>query len=189
MYTGIGGALVWKRVKRRQAPEQLPVPARGPETANQAMKITEILSPEMIIPELRGSSKSEVLAELAACLCTAHKEVTPEQVSAVLGERENLGSTAIGDGIAIPHGKLKGLTQIVGVFGRSLPGVDFNSLDGKASQLFFLLVAPEDSASLHLKALARVSRLLRDPSFRSRLLEAKDRETLFSLISAEDSKY
>jgi len=157
--------------------------------ANQAMKITEILSPEMILPELRGTTKSEVLAELAACLCTAHKEVTPTQVAAVLSERENLGSTAIGDGIAIPHGKLKGLTQILGVFGRSRQGVDFNSLDGQPSHLFFLLVAPEDSASLHLKALARVSRLLRDPNFRSRLMEARERDELFALICEEDSKY
>ena len=79
-----------------------------------------------------------------------------------MNERERLGSTAIGDGIAIPHGKLRGISRILGVFGRSPQGVDFDSLDGNPTHLFFLLVAPEDSASLHLKALARVSRLFKD---------------------------
>lgn len=153
------------------------------------MKITEILSPEMILPSLSGSSKAEVLDELAQCLCKNHPEVARDRLLAVLTEREALGSTAIGDGIAIPHGKIRGLSQIVGVFGRSVEGIDFESLDGKPTQLFFLLVAPEDSASLHLKALARVSRLLREASFRSRLLEASDAGSLFDLIREEDAKY
>jgi|SRR5579875_2574707 PTS system nitrogen regulatory IIA component len=153
------------------------------------MKITDILTPEMVIPSLAGKTKSEVLAELAGCLASVHSEINRERLVSVLSERENLGSTAIGDGIAIPHGKLKGLSQIVGVFGRSLQGVDFESLDGKPTRLFFLLVAPEDSASLHLKALARVSRLLRDPGFRQQLQDAPDAAELFRLISEEDNKY
>ena len=97
-------------------------------------------------------------------------------MTAVLAERERLGSTAIGDGIAIPHGKLPKVTKILGTFGRHVQGVDFESLDGNPTHLFFMLVAPEDSTSLHLKALARVSRLLRDGNFREKLLSAPDSE-------------
>jgi nitrogen PTS system EIIA component len=153
------------------------------------MKITEILSPEMVLPELRGSTKAEVLTELAETLCKGHEEVTLERLIGVLNERERLGSTAIGDGIAIPHGKLRGISRIIGVFGRSSRGVDFESLDGNPTHLFFLLVAPEDSASLHLKALARVSRLFKDAAFRQRLLETGDRAELYRLLREEDSKY
>jgi nitrogen PTS system EIIA component len=153
------------------------------------MKITEILSPQMVIPQLRGASKADVLTELSQCLCKEHPEVMFDRLLGVLNERERLGSTAIGDGIAIPHGKLRGITQILGVFGRSTAGVDFDSLDGNPTHLFFLLVAPEDSASLHLKALARVSRLFKDGGFRQRLLEAPDADELYRLLKEEDSKY
>jgi nitrogen PTS system EIIA component len=153
------------------------------------MKITDILSPDLILPDLKGNTKAEVLQELAQALATKHPEIRLNDLTAVLGERERLGSTAIGDGIAIPHGKLRGVTRIIGAFGRHRQGVDFESLDGNASQLFFVLVAPEDSASLHLKALARVSRLLKDNSFRDKLLKAADEAELFRLIKDEDSKY
>jgi PTS system nitrogen regulatory IIA component len=153
------------------------------------MKITEILTPEMVIPQLRGGSKAEVLSELAQRLCSKHPEIVLDRLIAVLNERERLGSTAIGDGIAIPHGKLRGINQILGAFGRSTGGLDFDSLDGNPTHLFFLLIAPEDSASLHLKALARVSRLFKDSVFRQRLLEAPDAAELYRLLKEEDSKY
>jgi PTS system nitrogen regulatory IIA component len=153
------------------------------------MKITEILSPEMVVPQLRGQSKPEVLNELAQRLCHSHQEIAFDKLLGVLNERERLGSTAIGDGIAIPHGKLRGITSILGVFGRSPGGVDFDSLDGNPTQLFFLLIAPEDSASLHLKALARVSRLFKDAGFRQRLLEAPDAGEIYRLLNEEDNKY
>ncbi len=153
------------------------------------MKITEILSPEMVIPQLRGGSKADVLSELAQCLCKAHPEISFDRLLGVLNERERLGSTAIGDGIAIPHGKLRGVTQIQGVFGRSSEGIDFDSLDGNPTHLFFLLIAPEDSASLHLKALARVSRLFKDAGFRQHLLDAADAAELYRLLKEEDIKY
>ena len=153
------------------------------------MKITDILSPDMVIADLKGTTKPEVLNELAKALTSKYKEISLADLTAVLAERERLGSTAIGDGIAIPHGKLRGVTKIIGAFGRHVPGVDFDSLDGGPSQLFFVLVAPEDSASLHLKALARVSRLLKEGSFRERLLAAKDADELFRLIKEEDGKY
>jgi len=153
------------------------------------MKITDILSPDMVIADLKGTTKAEVLDELANALAAKYKEIKLADLIAVLAERERLGSTAIGDGIAIPHGKLRGVTKIIGAFGRHPQGVAFDSLDGGPSQLFFVLVAPEDSASLHLKALARVSRLLKEGSFRSRLLAAKDSAELYSLIKEEDNKY
>jgi PTS system nitrogen regulatory IIA component len=153
------------------------------------MKITDILSPDMVIADLKGTTKPEVLNELAKALTSKYKEISLPELTAVLAERERLGSTAIGDGIAIPHGKLRGVTKIIGAFGRHVDGVDFDSLDGGPSQLFFVLVAPEDSASLHLKALARVSRLLKEGSFRERLLAAKDADELYRLIKEEDSKY
>jgi PTS system nitrogen regulatory IIA component len=153
------------------------------------MKITDFLAPETVAPELRGKSKAEVLEELAACLCAQHPEIVADELTAVLSERERLGSTAIGDGIAIPHGKLSSVSKIFGAFGRHVKGVDFESLDGQPSHLFFLLVAPEDSTSLHLKALARVSRLFRDASFRDKLLGAADAAAIFRLIKDEDSKF
>jgi PTS system nitrogen regulatory IIA component len=153
------------------------------------MKITDLLIPEMVLPDLKGASKAEVLKELASGLASRLPEVKLDELIAVLGERERLGSTAIGDGIAIPHGKISGVQKIVGAFGRHTKGVDFESLDGNPTQLFFVLVAPEDSASLHLKALARVSRLLKDDAFRSRLIAADGAGEIYRLIKEEDAKY
>jgi nitrogen PTS system EIIA component len=153
------------------------------------MKITEILTPELVIAELAGQTKPDVLRELAACLAAKYREIDLDALIAVLAERERLGSTAIGDGIAIPHGKIRGVRQILGTFGRHLKGVDFESLDDKPTHLLFLLVAPEDSASLHLKALARVSRLFKDGAFRDRLMGAPDSAEIYRLIVEEDSRY
>ncbi|MBV8056759.1 MAG: PTS sugar transporter subunit IIA [Deltaproteobacteria bacterium] len=153
------------------------------------MKITEILSADMVVPEVEGTTKPQVLRELARPLATKYRELDPAAISAVLAERERLGSTAIGDGIAIPHGKIASVKQILGTFGRHRHGVDFESLDGRPTHLFFVLVAPEDSTSLHLKALARVSRLFKDGSFRERLMTAKDAEEIFRLIVEEDARY
>src|SRR6202022_2453620 len=153
------------------------------------MKITDILSPEMVLPELKGNTKADVRRERAGSRASKHREIEPAALFAGLAERERLGSTAIGDGIAIPHGKLPKVTQILGTFGRHVQGVDFESLDGNPTHLFFMLVAPEDSTSLHLKALARVSRLLRDGNFRENILNAPDAIELFRLIREEDSKF
>lgn len=153
------------------------------------MKITEIFTPDLVLDQLTGEAKPQILQELAAKLAGTHREIDLSELAAVLNERERLGSTAIGDGIAIPHGKIRGVKQIWGVFGRSLKGVDFDSLDGKPTFLFFLLVAPEDSASLHLKALARVSRLFKDGSFREHLMGARDSAEIYRLIVEEDNRY
>jgi PTS system nitrogen regulatory IIA component len=153
------------------------------------MKITEILSPELVAPDLKGQTKPEVLRELASLLAATHREIDLQTLAAVLTERERLGSTAIGDGIAIPHGKVRGVSRILGAFGRHVTGVDFESLDGKPTHLFFVLVAPEDSTSLHLKALARVSRLFKDGAFREHLLAAGGADEIFRLLVEEDGRY
>jgi nitrogen PTS system EIIA component len=153
------------------------------------MKITEILTADMVVPDLGGTTKSQLLRELAGPLANKYRDLDLAAISAVLGERERLGSTAIGDGIAIPHGKLPGVRQIAGAFGRHRQGVDFESLDGRPTHLFFVLIAPEDSTSLHLKALARVSRLFKDGSFRERLMAAQDADEIYRIIVEEDARY
>jgi PTS system nitrogen regulatory IIA component len=153
------------------------------------MKIVDILSEDLVIPELHGATKEAVLLELAQHLSSVHPEIDASQLVEVLWERERLGSTAIGDGIAIPHGKLPGLRSVIAAFGRHRTGVEFQSLDGNPTRLFFLLVAPEDSVGQHLKALARVSRLLKDPAFRESLLSVEGRDELYRRIHDEDEKY
>src|SRR5689334_13495329 len=129
------------------------------------MKLLEILPEDLVLPSLTGSTKDQVLRELAQHLASVNREIEASKLTEVLWERERLGSTAIGDGIAIPHGQLPAVRSVVAAFGRHSSGVDFDSLDGKPTHLFFLLVAPEDSVGQHLKALARVSRLLKEPQF------------------------
>lgn len=153
------------------------------------MKLLDFLQKERIVPGLASRDKEAVLAELAEVLVATQTIKNGRDAVQVLLEREKLGSTGIGEGIAIPHGKLKELKEVVAVFGRSSEGVDFDSMDGAPVHLFFLLMAPENSASTHLKALARISRLLKDRAFREELLQAESRDTLFEIISREDEKY
>jgi PTS system nitrogen regulatory IIA component len=153
------------------------------------MKILDILASESLVaPSLTGTTKTAVLRELAEHLARQQGGIDAGRLVEVLWERERLGSTAIGDGIAIPHGKLPGLKGVIGAFGRHVAGVDFDSLDGSPTHLFFLLVAPEDSVGQHLKALARVSRLLKDRAFRDKLIAAPDGAAIFALIREEDEK-
>ena len=153
------------------------------------MRISDILSEELVIPVLRSRTKSEVIEELAARVAAQHPEVDVGRLTQALEDRERLNSTALGEGVAIPHGKLPTIDRVLAAFGRSPAGVDFQSVDGKPTHLFFLLVAPEGSAGAHLKALARVSRLLKDEAFRTRLLEAPDGPALFAIIRDEDARY
>jgi nitrogen PTS system EIIA component len=152
------------------------------------MKIMDIIDIDLINADLKAPSKHEVLRELAGMV--ANKEgLDIEVLVPVLEEREKLGSTGIGDGIAIPHGKLKGLKKLVASFGRSAKGVNFDSLDGKPAHLFFLLMAPENTAGMHLKALARISRLLKDTKLRERLLESKTIQEVYKTLQEEDEKF
>jgi PTS system nitrogen regulatory IIA component len=153
------------------------------------MKIEDILAEDLVIPALAARSKADVLQELAAAVSTRHPELDRDRLVQALEDRERLNSTALGDGVAIPHGKLPGIKRVFAAFARSKAGVDFHSLDGKPTHLFFLLVAPEDSAGAHLKALARISRLLKDEAFRQRLLQAADAKALWDTIREEDARY
>jgi PTS system nitrogen regulatory IIA component len=153
------------------------------------LKITEFLTEEAMIPVLRAREKDAVLVEMATGLVTNHPALDEQRVLDVLAERERISTTAIGEGVAIPHGKLRGIERVLGIFARSPEGVDFASLDGGPTHLFFVLVAPENAAADHLKALARISRLLKDPTFRSRLLEAKTKQDIFDIIVEEDQKF
>lgn len=153
------------------------------------MKLTEILQPEQVIAELQGRAKRAVMEELCRPLLAAHTGLSPSDLMEVLVERERLGSTGIGDGIAIPHGKLPGISDLLLTFGRSVQGVDFDSLDGKPAHLFFLVVAPEHSAGMHLKALARISRLLKSNHVRQDLMQAGDARDIFEIIEAQDEEF
>ena len=152
------------------------------------MKILDFVRPELVVADVRGQDKRAVLEELAAHLSSHTPGVEQPALLRVLLERERLASTAIGEGVAIPHGKLP-LPRLVGCVGLSRRGVDFDSMDGRPTHIFFVLVAPENSTGIHLKALARISRLFKDPEFRNRLMQAKDAADVFRVIADEDAKY
>jgi nitrogen PTS system EIIA component len=153
------------------------------------LKITDFLAAARIIPDLKGRDKSSILKEMADCLASQDRSLDAGELFDTLLEREKISSTAIGEGVAIPHGKAPGIRKVFGIFARSVQGVNFDSLDGGPTHLFFVLIAPEDSAADHLKALARISRLLKDSSFRLRLMEGKTREEIFEVIEEEDRKF
>ena len=153
------------------------------------MKITDFLSVQNVIPTLASREKNAVLREVADGLASAHPPLDKNRVLQVLLDRERISTTAIGEGVAIPHGKLPGVDHVIGVFARSAEGIDFASLDGAPTHLFFVLIAPENAAADHLKALARISRLLKDEVFRRRLMEAKTRQEIFQTIAEEDQKF
>lgn len=154
-----------------------------------AMKLSEILSQDHIIPDLRAKDKKGVLEELVDVIVSHDPSLDKGSLVKVLLERERLGSTGIGDGIAIPHGKFRGLKHPVISFGRSLEGLDFDSMDGQPAFLFFLLVAPENSASIHLKALAKIAKILKNSSFRNALMQAPTRKELYKTIIQNDEEF
>ncbi len=152
------------------------------------MKLTDILKENSIIPDMAATTKPAALEELAAVLVPGPDALDLASVVEVLMERERLGSTGIGDNVAIPHGKLANLSGLRVAFGRSLKGVDFESMDGKLTHLFFLLLAPVNSAGLHLKALAKISRLLMNATFRESLMQAGNSQEIYQLLSAKDEE-
>ncbi|HPH25262.1 MAG TPA: PTS sugar transporter subunit IIA [Pseudomonadota bacterium] len=153
------------------------------------MKLVDFVRPELIIPELTGRTKPQVIAELARHLAKTQPSIDAEALSRVLMEREDLASTAIGEDIAIPHGKLPSATRMLGCVARSSRGVEFNSIDGKPTHLFFVLVGPDHATGPHLRALARISRVFKDLDFRQRLLKAPTAAEIFRVLSDEDAKY
>lgn len=153
------------------------------------MKLTDILDESSIVADLQASTKTEALESLVDAMIRNSQSLDKQEILRVLLEREELGSTGIGDGIAIPHGKSSELEHIISGFGLSKQGIDFDSLDGKPAHLFFLLVAPENSVGTHLKMLARISRMLKNVEFRNRLLDANSQHDMYQIISEEDAKY
>jgi len=150
------------------------------------LKISELIGDDLIIGELKGGAKLEVLQEFASLLYDAGKVDDKEGLTRVLAARESLGSTGIGDGVAIPHGKLKGLKGLVLAFGRSRAGIDFDSLDGEPAHLFFLLLAPDDAPGEHLKALARISRMMKNSDLRESLLKAASVKEIRRALSRDE---
>jgi nitrogen PTS system EIIA component len=153
------------------------------------MKIAEFLREDLTLSDLASGDKAGALAELCGALARANPTLDANKLCETLLEREKLGSTGIGEGVAIPHGKLPGVPGLLAAFGRSVKGVDFQSIDGKPTHLIFVLFAPENSAGIHLKALARISRLFRNPAFRKSILEAQGAKGIYQLIADEDAKY
>tara|TARA_B100001250_G_scaffold314852_1_gene277070 strand:- start:571 stop:1032 length:462 start_codon:yes stop_codon:yes gene_type:complete len=152
------------------------------------MQITEFLDVRAVESHLGASSKPGVLRELVGLLLRSEPDLDPNALVETLDRREKLQSTGIGNGVAIPHGRTDDVPKIVACVGRSVEGVDFQSLDGQPTHLFFTLFVPESAQGAHLKALARLSRLLKDGETRRRLLEAPDGESMYAIIQEEDAK-
>lgn len=150
------------------------------------MKLTSILKATAIKAELESDSKKSVIEELASFVASVEPGINADNLANILSEREELGSTGIGSGVAIPHGKMSHLSGMVAAFCRSTAGVPFDSQDGEPVHLFFTLVAPENAAGLHLKVLAKLSRMLKEDEFREKLLKAKDENDLYQIILAND---
>ena len=153
------------------------------------MKIDEILKKESVIADLVGTNKLEVIKEMTACLKQNNTIKDDQALFATLMEREKLGSTGIGENVAIPHGKSDELTQIITVFARSLEGVDFESLDQKPVHFVCMVIAPAHSTGQHLKALARISRLFKNQVLREGILKAEDSNAIYSILLEKDSKF
>lgn len=152
------------------------------------MKITEFLDKRGIKIGLHAVEKEDILKELVDVLAEVKDIGDKKSILKALVERENLGSTGIGQGIAIPHGKTDRVSELVAVLGISPKGVNFEALDGEMVHIFFLLVAPKDTAGPHLKALAQISRLLRDSYFCQLLQRCKTAEEAYELIHREEEK-
>ena len=152
------------------------------------MRILDVLSHETICADLKAQDKKGILEELAATVAET-TGVDRDELVRVLMERERLGSTGIGGGIGIPHGKLKTLQMLVLGFGLSRTGVNFESMDGKPTHIFFLLLTPENSTGLHLKVLARISRILKNDPFKEKLMAAASTEEIYAAIQEEDEEF
>jgi PTS system nitrogen regulatory IIA component len=153
------------------------------------MKITDILKKEFIIENLVSADKASVLEELSLFLKSKGLVPEKENLLNALMEREKLGSTGIGENVAIPHAKSSEIDQIVTIFARSIKGVEFDSLDKKPVHFIYLVLAPEKSSGQHLKVLARISRLLKNKSLREAIMNASETNQIYSIIADEDSKY
>jgi nitrogen PTS system EIIA component len=146
------------------------------------MPLSDLISPSAIIPSLKVNNKKQAIQELAARAAALNQQ-NEGTILEILLQREKLGSTGVGNGVAIPHGKLAKLGGLFGLFARLERPIDFEALDGQPVDLIFLLLAPEAAGADHLKALARVARLLRDPEIARRLRESRDTDALYAVLS------
>ncbi len=151
-----------------------------------ALSITELLDRTALESDLLSREKNDVIIELCQFMANLHPVGDPHELIRRILEREKLGSTGIGHGIAIPHCKLPDLDRLYCVFGRCVQGCDFQSIDGEPARIFFLLVAPENVAGVHLQALAKISRLCQKESFRKRILEAPDADAIYRIMKMEE---
>ena len=150
------------------------------------MNLLDILSPESIIVDLKGESKEEIITELVNSLPVGDAITDRDQVLQAVIDREKIMSTGIGDGIAIPHGKSAAVTELVAAMGTQRRGMDFDALDGEPAYVFFLLVSPANVSGPHIKALARISRLLKNDEFKKKLIEADSAEEIIATIEAAE---
>ena len=150
------------------------------------MQLSDIINKNNVIPALKAKDKKGVLEELAESMASQELSVEKNALVKILMEREQLGTTGIGDGVAIPHGKLNTIDRPLISFGRSKDGLDFDSMDGQPSYLFFLLVAPDNSSGVHLQILAKIAKLLKNSAFRKELMDAAGREELHQTIIQTD---
>lgn len=150
------------------------------------MKMMDFLHEKAVSVDIKATKKSDVIKELVDLLSQAHPLKEKDKLIKTLLNRESLGSTGIGQGIGIPHAKSDIVKELIGVLGISKAGVDFDSLDGEPTHIFILLVAPEDAAGPHLKALAKISRMLKDKFIRDSLIAAKNAKAVIDIISQED---
>ena len=153
------------------------------------MKITDILKKEHIIENLVSTDKESTLDELSSFLKDKGMVSNKETLQSALMEREALGSTGIGENVAIPHAKISAIDQIITVFGRSIKGIEFDSLDKEPVHFIYLVLAPMNSSGQHLKVLARISRLLKNKSLRESIIRATEANQIYAIIADEDSKY
>lgn len=152
------------------------------------MKLSEIIAEDNVLPELKSFDKRGVLEELAGVISNHEPSIEQGALVSVLLERERLGTTGIGDGVAIPHGKLNSVRRPIISFGRSKNGLDFDSIDGQPAHLFCLLIAPENSSGVHLQVLARIAKVLKSSALRKKLMEAGTRKELYQVIVQGDEE-
>jgi PTS system nitrogen regulatory IIA component len=152
------------------------------------MRLPDIIDRGALEIDMRSTSKAETLGELGLLLARSLPELDPGEITECLLHREQLATTGVGDGVAIPHGKLAGIGRIVGALGLARSGIAFDAIDGQPVTILVALLAPPDATSDHLKALARVSRLLKDRSFRERLLASRSNDEAFRILAEEDAR-
>ncbi|MCK4236768.1 MAG: PTS sugar transporter subunit IIA [Candidatus Krumholzibacteria bacterium] len=153
------------------------------------MRLSKKIKKSAILTEMKASSKDEALGELVDLLCSAYKLKEQETILEAIIKREEKQSTGLGMGLAVPHAKTPVVDRLYIAFGRSLEGIDFDSIDGEKATLFFILISPRDVSGPHIKALAGISRLIKHEDFRQALLECTDKKNFFDLVKKAEEKY